>query len=156
MRPLWILVLSSLPALAHGQESAEADLLSDAELVYEVSGGFAGVVRTARLFAKAGDITAEYASSEGRGQASLLSAPLERSRYLKLWEEAERAGIWTAAGSGKAKGADMMRHELRARAGERRHTVSWTDGEAASPSTQNALRIGELILALAREATTER
>jgi hypothetical protein len=157
MRLLGAIVLFSLAGgYASRQRTAEADLLSDAELFYEVSGGFAGIVRTARVFARSGEVTAEYAWSDGRSAPAAQSAPLERARYLKLWEDAERAGIWSLAISGKATGADQIRHELAVRAGRRRHSVSWNDFDPSSPAAQNALRIGEGILALAREATTER
>ena len=137
-------------------ETPDRDLLSDSELFYEVSGGLAGVVRTARLVAKAGEVSAEYASSEMRPGTGPQKGALEHSRYLELWEEAERAGIWSIRISGKATGADLIRHELSARAGDRRHTVSWSDGSGSSATIESAVRIGERILAVAREVTTER
>jgi hypothetical protein len=163
MRPLLTVMLVYLTGFAGSngesarrQQSSEADLLADAELFYEMSGGFAGVVTTARLFAKAGEVTAEYASNERRSAATAQSAPLEAARYLKLWDDAEGAGVWTFRVAGKPTGADEIRHELRVRAGRRRHSVSWNDGDISSPAAQSALRIGGLILALARETTTER
>jgi hypothetical protein len=151
----WTLVFVAMPALGSQQQTTESDLLSDSELVYQVSGGFAGVVRTARLIAKSGNVTAEYAASDERA-AGPQEGAREPARYLELWAEAERAGIWTLRVPGKQKGADLMHHELVARVGERRHSVSWTDGETSSPSARDALRIGESILALAREAAAEK
>jgi hypothetical protein len=138
------------------EPSPESELLSDSELVYEVSGGIAGVVRSAKLVARGGQVTAEYTASDERPPIGPQKGPVEPQSYLALWRDAERAGIWTLEVPGKAKGADEMQHELRARVGERRHSLSWIDGDDSTPSGRNAVLIGERILALAREAAAER
>jgi hypothetical protein len=136
--------------------SKEAELLSDSELVYESSGGIAGVVRSAKLVARAGQVTAEYSAKEGRSIVGPQNGPLEPSAYLELWREAERLQIWTLEVPAKAKGADEMQHEMRVRVGERRHAVSWSGSDRPSPSEQNAVLIGQRILALARDAAALR
>lgn len=138
------------------EEPGTPDPLADSELFYTASGGLAGTVREARLIAKAGGVTVEYSASDHRGGAARLTGVLEPSRYLIVWQEAERLGIWTLAVPGKAKGADLIQQEIRVRAGTRSHTVRWTDVAASSPSARTAAQIGERILAVAREATTER
>ena len=81
---------------------------------------------------------------------------LEPARYLALWKEAERGGLWTLEVPEKTKGADQFQHALRARVGERRHSVSWIDGDGGTTSERNAVLIGERILALARDAAALR
>lgn len=158
MPSFWTLVFAAMPALGSQQKTAEADLLSDSELIYRVSGGFAGVVRTARLVAKTGNVTAEYAASDASEERAVdpQTGPREPARYLELWADAERAGIWTLQVHKQKGGADLMYHELAARVGERRHSISWTDGDDLTPSGRNAVRIAESVLGLAREAVAER
>jgi hypothetical protein len=149
----WIALLPVVGGVCAAQDPApEAGLLSDSELVYEVSGGFAGVVRTAKLAAKEGKVTSVYSErNKGFETGSREPAP-----YLELWKEAERLGVWTLEVPGKKNGADMFQHVLRARVGERLHSVSWSDSDQSSPAARNALQIGERILALVREASAER
>jgi hypothetical protein len=152
-------LLASLIFSAMGlvpQETPEASLLEDSELFYQQSGGIAGSIETARLFARSGEVTAEYASKSGRTRIEPQTVPVPPARYLELFKEAERAGIWSLESTGKGGGADQVQHQLRAVAGGRRQLVSWTDGTSSSPSVAKAMRIGERILALARELTTER
>jgi hypothetical protein len=141
---------------ASQEPTKEAELLSDSELVYELSGGIAGIVRSARLVAKGGQVTAEYASNDEPHLVVPQKGPLEPARYLALWKEAERAGLWTLEVPEKTKGADQFQHALRARVGERRHSVSWIDGDGGTTSERNAVLIGERILALARDAAALR
>lgn len=131
-----------------------ADLLGDSELFSAVSGGITGRAREGRLTAKSGRVTVEYSPGDRAG-AGELTGTLEPSRYLELWQEAERAGIWTLTVSAKATGADLLHHELRVRAGTRSHAVAWTGAAPESPSARVASQIGDRILALAREAATQ-
>jgi hypothetical protein len=138
------------------QETPEADLLAGSELFYQESGGISGSIETARLLAHSGEVTVEYALKSGRTRIDPQTVPVPAARYLELWKEAEWIGIWSLESPGKGSGADLIQHQLRAVAGGRRQVVSWNDGTSATPSLENAARIGERILALARELTTER
>jgi hypothetical protein len=153
---LLIIFLSSAMTLAAQAETPEADLLAGSELSYQRSGGIAGSIETAKLVARSGVVTAEYASKSGRTRIEPQTAPVPAARYVELFQEAERAGIWSLEAPRKDGGADQIQYQLSAVAGGRRQLVSWTDGTSSSPSVANAVRIGERILALARELTTER
>lgn len=139
-----------------GEDVSAAGLLADSELYYAVSGGIAGRVREARLTAKTGQVTAEYRPGDRSAGALPLSGSLEPMRYVDLWREAEQVGIWTLTVPEKARGADLLQHELRVRASKRSHAVTWTEGAATSPAASAAALIGDRVLALAREVTTER
>jgi hypothetical protein len=152
--PVLFIIVFALPALggaAPQKETPESELLSDSELVCAVSGGIAGIVRTATLSARSDHVMAEYASNEIPGGGP-SRAPLEKARYLELWKEAERAGIWTLQVPGKEEGADLIYHSLTVRVGGRRHSISWTEGGGSTDAT----RIGERIVSLAREAAALR
>jgi hypothetical protein len=138
------------------QETPEADLLADSELFYQESGGIAGSFESARLFAHSGAVTVEYASKSGRTRIDPQTVRVPAARYLELWKEAERIGIWSLESPGKGGGADQIQHQLRAAAGGRRQVITWTDGTGAPPSVENAAGIGERVLTLARELATER
>ncbi len=150
-----MLLFSALSVLASARQTADSDLLADSELVYDVSGGIQGIVRSAKLVAKSGSVTAVYTANDERLPGGRLEGPREPAPYLELWAEAEREGIWTLEIPGKEEGADLMYHTLTARVGERRHSVSWT-GLEPSLSVQKAVRIADRILALARETAAER
>src|SRR5262245_47173522 len=94
----WIALLPLLGGVTGRQETTPAPaLLSDSELVYEVSGGIAGVVRTAKLAAKEGKVAAEYFERNKARETGTR----EPSAYIELWKEAERGGIWTLEIPGK-------------------------------------------------------
>ncbi len=150
-----MLLFSALSVLASAHQTADSELLSDSELVYDVSGGIQGVVRSAKLVAKSGSVTAVYTANDERLPGGRQEGPREPVRYLELWAEAEREGSGCSRFPGKEEGANLMYHSLTARVGERRHSVTWT-GLEPSLSVQKAVRIAERILALARETAAER
>ena len=150
-----LLASAARVACASQEPSTESELLSDSELVYEMSGGIAGVVRSAKLVARGGQVSAEYAGDEIPGGGP-NTGPLERAPYLELWKEAERAGIWTFHVPPKEKGADLFQHEIRVRVGARRHSITWTEGDGTTSEERNAMSISERILALARDAAALR
>jgi hypothetical protein len=145
--PIFMVMVFALSGLgATPRETPESQILADSELVYTVSGGFAGIVRRATLTARSETVMAEYASDEIPGGGP-SKGPLEKARYLELWKEVERAGIWTLEAPAKEKGADLIDHSLIVRVGNRSRSISWTDGGGST----SAARIGDRIQSLARE-----
>ena len=156
------IVLATILACAAGQTSPdrvrpaeEAAVLANSEMEYTDSGGFAGRVHRARLVATAGRVTVEYRPAEP-SQMALLRGTLEPNRYMELWREAERIGVWTMSSPPKSPGADMIESELRVRLDARSHVVRWQPEAAVPASVAGAVELGRRILAVAGQLTQER
>jgi hypothetical protein len=153
------IVLGTVLACAAGQTSPdrvsvapEAAVLAGSELEYAESGGLAGRIHHARLVASGGRVDVEYRPAESR-QAGIQRGTLEASRYIELWREAERIGIWGMTSARRSRGADLMESELKVRLDSKTHSVRWQPEGSGPPALAGANELGRRILAAAREAT---
>jgi hypothetical protein len=130
--------------------------LRDSELVYEVSGGFAGLARRGALASVEGKITVEYRSDEPRGALSQQTGTLSSKEYLALWRELERDGLWTlkVRETGEVR-TEVVHHTLHARVGQRVQEITWTDTNNTSDG-RTAAGMGNRILEVARRGTGQR
>jgi hypothetical protein len=136
--------------------ASEDSRLRDSELVYEISGGFAGLGRRAALASAEGKIAVEYRSEDPGRVPSQQSSILSPKEYLALWRELERNGLWTLKVREAAEvRTEVVRHTLRARVGAKVQEITWTE-----PNTTSAGRaadsLGNKILEVARRSTLGR
>ena len=135
-------------------QQSEKAILSDSEISYSESGGFAGRTRETRLIASRGVVTAEFRPAGSASTTPMLTTSVERDQYLALWEEAERIGIWTLVSPKKTPGADLVESELRVRLGLKSRVIRWNDG--GGTALRDAGLLGQRIFGAAQRATSER
>jgi hypothetical protein len=138
-----------------GNPTAPSDrrvILEDSEVSFVESGGIAGLMTAARLQADKGALTVEYRPPGSRASTPPLSGTPTEPEYLELWRQLEGAAVWTLTGAAPQRvGADMIRYELRVRAGSRSHLIVWLEGDA-SPAVKAAARLAESVRQTAERA----
>jgi hypothetical protein len=134
-----------------GITTGQSSLLRDSELRYEITGGFAGLVRGAALKASDAKVTVEYRPDQSPSKPS-KTGTLAIKDYLALWWDLERAGLWELrAGTESEAGGDLFQHRLSARVGPKVHDFTWTEPTSSS-TNQTAGSFGKKILQSSQRA----
>jgi hypothetical protein len=154
---LWVVVCAAGQPLPDRNQSAIAsDILADSEITYVESGGIAGRLHQAHFAAKGSRVDVEYRPADPRAVRGTFTGTLEPDKYIELWRDLERFGVWTMTSSAKSRGADLREYELRLRLGLSRHTVRWDEGNERSDAIRRGAELGRRLLDVARTVTMER
>jgi hypothetical protein len=106
---------SGQPLPARDQPALASDILADSEVTYVESGGIAGRVHEAHFAAKGSRVEVAYRPADPRAGRGTFTGTLEPEKYIELWRDLERSGVWTMTSSPRSRGADLREHELRLR-----------------------------------------
>src|SRR5262245_7944667 len=128
--------------------ASSSELLRDSELVYQRSGGIAGMHENARLAARDSVIRVEYRPAQSTRDAPPESGQMLAEAYLSLWKKLEAAGLWTVQIAPPPTGADFIRNTLRAQVADKSRELVWVD----AASSREAHELGDLVLEAARTA----
>jgi hypothetical protein len=113
-------------------------------------------VHSVRLSATAGKVDVEYRAREAPPAAPPFTGSLPTDRYIALWRELEKAGIWEVPSAKPTAGADLIQTELRIRLGDSSRVVRWDDAQTLTTEIQGLAAVARRALAAGRESAFSR
>jgi hypothetical protein len=131
-------------------------VLEASEISVIESGGVAGRVHAVRLAAVRGRVAVEYRPREASVSAPPFAGTLEPDRYVLLWRDLESAGVWDASSPRPARGADLIRTEIRVRIGESGRVVAWDEAPSFPLSIRELAEVAQRVFAAGRSVAYTR